>query len=782
MAAVDPSVSANHVAQLMERVKDYLNQLEISYDAQMVDDATDIAREAVAVSMDNVDDARIHARILLSHLLRHRCEHYLDEEVLQEAIDIQRETRALCYKDHPLRDQSCEHLALSLLTRYERGGDVRFLDEAIDLEREALDLRPDMSPFRLMTFGNLAVMLKTRYKCNGDVSFWNEAIDLERTAHHLRPEGDPDRAISCGNLATSLGECYERTGNVDFLYEAIDLEREALKLRPIGHPDRSLSCTNLAFLFTKLYHGTGDITLIDNTIDLEREALSLHPPGHPLRAVSYANLAISLRTRYERTGDDRLIDEAIDLERQALELRPKGHPDRSISCANLAISLRMRYQRFGDDRLLNEAVGFEQEALALRPAGHPLRALSCTNLATSLRTRYESTGVASDSLIDEIIALDREALDLRPKGHPEHIVSCGNLAISLRTCYVHTRDETVLHEIYILADEAYTNTAAHQRWMYLNLLAWVHLQTPSSYYDVSKAIFYLSQSLEDEHDYVLLVVQEIMDLLEIVWNCEELGKHIELTGCYRRLVSLMPLLAHPALAIQRQLRLMKDFNRIGSDAFVNAALAEDSTLGLECLELAQGVIWSQSLHRRNPELEDVPVSLANNLQQLLQAMVAGAAVDSGGRNVQDALHASSSRMYVLLREIRALPGLDRFMLGEAFDTLRSVAANHPVVVLVGAHRHYYAFIIASTLMHGHALLEFDINDEDLSDLSFYSGATKLRRGSDSAGGRLPLDLERLSMKKNTPSRPERLNRYFKNLWLKLVKPVLDYIGLKVNIK
>jgi hypothetical protein len=210
--------------------------------------------------------------------------------------------------------------------------------------------------------------------------------------------------------------------------------------------------------------------------------------------------------------------------------------------------------------------------------------------------------------------------------------------------------------------------------------------------------------------------------------------------------------------------------------------ADASMLGLECLELAQGVIWSQSLHRRDPELAAVPASLAYDLQQLLRSMETGMIAEPGGLTVRDMVHATSSRMYILLREIRALPGLDRFMLGETFGTLRLVAANHPVVVLVGARQHYYALIIASTLVHGHALLEFDINDEDLSDLSFYSGATKLRRGSDSAGDRLPLDLERLSMKKNTPSRPERLNRYFKNLWLKLVKPVLDYIGLKVNVK
>jgi hypothetical protein len=229
---------------------------------------------------------------------------------------------------------------------------------------------------------------------------------------------------------------------------------------------------------------------------------------------------------------------------------------------------------------------------------------------------------------------------------------------------------------------------------------------------------------------------------------------------------------------------MKGCARLGSDAFVNAALAGDCLLGHEVLELAQSVIWSQSLHRRDPQLKNVPEPLASRLQEILHAMATNSAIEShhgeaAARNPHDTLHVHSSWLYVLVQDIRALPGLDRFMLGETFETLCTVASQHPVVVLFGAHGHNYALIIASSLAQGRTLLALDINDEDISDISFQTGATRSCRG-DEASGDLQSATERLSLGKNTPRRSERLHQSLKTLWLRVVKPVLDHLELQVS--
>jgi tetratricopeptide (TPR) repeat protein len=819
--------SSSPTCLLGKRVRRNLKQLQSVHDPQLIEDTIMLAREMFALSSGSGED-RVDACVLLASSLRQRSFHHADDSLLDQIINLEREALGLCPEGHPDRSSYCGNVASSLWMRYSRSGDISFLDESIELQHRALSLRPKGHPDRSVSCGNLAASLTSRYERTGEFSLLDEAIDLEREALDLRPEGHPERSLSCENLAGSLARCYERTGNLSLLNEAINLECEALGLRPKEHPDRSSSCGNLAMLLKTRYERTGDLGLLNEAINLEREALGLCPKGHPDRSASCGSLAASLGARYERTGDIDLLDETIDLEREALDLCPEGHPDRSASCGNLAHTLRTRYKRTGDLGLLDEAINLEREALDLRPEGHTKRSASCGNLAFFLWMRCEHTG--DFGLLDESINLEREALRLRPEGHPDRSLSCenlagsltrrymrskdtcfldealdlqrealnfrpeghsdhsassANLAILLRICYQRTGDVVILHEMFALLHEALTTVHKHEMWRYLADLAWMHLQATSPFYNVNTAIMYLSQSLDNEHDDIRKVVETLADAIDSVWNCEEEGKHIKLINIYQRLVNLLPLVVHPSLGLQPQLQALKGCSHLGSDAFVSATLAGDCSSGLQALELTQSVIWSQSLHRRDPQLKDVPEPLANKLQELLHAIATNSAVEFhhdvfAARNPHDRLHVHSSRMYALMREIRALPGLDRFMLGETFETLCTVASKHPVVVLVGARGCHYALIIAgSSALDRHALLKLDWTDEDANNAPFGNGVARSCRGGE-APGDIQSAVERLSLGKHTPKRSDRLDRSLNALWLKVVKPVVDHLGLRVS--
>jgi hypothetical protein len=280
-------------------------------------------------------------------------------------------------------------------------------------------------------------------------------------------------------------------------------------------------------------------------------------------------------------------------------------------------------------------------------------------------------------------------------------------------------------------------------------------------------------------------VEVILGHIECIWECDAVRKHIQLVTIYQCLVNLMPLLANPALELLPQLRALKNCSRIGSDAFVNGALADNYSSSLETLELAQSVIWSQSLYRRDPQIKDIPELLANKLQHLLQDIAMRSAAESYHRlepaslTPHDTLHMKSSQLHALVQEIRALPGLDRFMRGENFETLRTVANDHPVVVLVGARRHYYALIITSSLGDGHTLLALDIKDQDFNISTLKYDVTQSSRGADTSED-VSSAMERLSLGKSAPTRPGRLIQYFKIQWLRIVRPVFDHLGFKVG--
>jgi tetratricopeptide (TPR) repeat protein len=772
----------SHARELRNRVRMRIRQLDNTYDIQIVDETIILAHEAYELSSESVAD-RIDACMLLAESLRRRLNRHEDDSLLEEMITLGREALTLSPKHHPKRAQSCRGLALSLEKRYQRTGDMGLLDEAIDLERETLDLRPAGHPDRPTSCGNLANSLAIRYDHMGDIGLLNEAIDLEREALDLYPPEHPGRSWSYGSLASSLKKRYQCTGDVSLLDEAIYLQRKGLDLRPLGHPDRSSSCGNLANSLATRYQRTGHVSLLDEAIHLQREALDLRPTGHPDRSTSCGNLANSLLIRYERTGDAGTLVEAIDLQRQALDLCLPGHLDRSSSCGNLAISLLSHYESTSDVHALYEAIDLQRESLDLRPVGHPERSVSCGNLAVLLSVRFKRIG--DDSLLDEVIGLHREALALRPTGHPHRYVSCGSLASSLSTLHKRTGDVALLHESLTLSKEAVTIAPMHAIWSDLHHLTRAHLQSTSPSYDVNKAIFYLSQSLEHDPDDTLVFVISLSFLLDDLWECYLEGKQVQLTTIYQRLVNLLPLLAHPALGLQPQLQALKRSTRLGSDAFVNAILAENCSVGLETLELAQGVIWSQSLHRRYPQLKDVPEHLASKLQNLLRSFVMSSTTqpyytEPKWLTPQDVLHAQSSRAYSVIREIRALPGLSRFMLGETWETLRTAASDHPVVVLVGARGHYCALILAASLSNGHEVLSLDLIDEDLKNLSFTPGSSRARQSAVAIAKETLAEGDRAGFKKTerAPSKP--LDGQLKTLWHKVVKPVLAHLDLEVS--
>jgi hypothetical protein len=822
--------NTNHYRECINRVIGLIEQLFAVFDVELLDEAIGHTCEALVLSRG--DAYRIGACLKLASSLVHLYDHHGDDHsqdhswdkamsmkremlalrpyghpdrvlscsslatslkrgyertnnayLLDESITLAREALALCPKGHSHRALSCVHLASSLRMRYEHTSDNTLLDEVIDLEREALALRPLGNPDRVASCNNLAGSLMLRYNCTGDDRLLDEAIDLERHALTLCPPGDSDHALSCAGLARLLRTRYEGTGDARFLDEAIQLHREVLSLRPQGHPGR-ISGAGLAHSLMASYDRNGDKALLIEVVELEREALSLRPRGHPDRVASCMNLANTLSILCHRTGDEILLNEETDLRHEALALCPKGHANRNWSCALLANSLARRYYRTGDETFLYQALDLQREALALFPREHLGRAWCCNDLADSLMRVSDRTG--NELHLDEAIALQREALTLCPPEHPDRARSCGELAASLNKRYARTGDEALLNEVMILVQEAQISAPEQNMWRYLCRLSWLHLDKNTAFYNVKKAIQCLSRSLAYEVDSIPEAIREIKHILLYIWDhCEVENKHAELADIYQPLISLLPLLANSALEVQPQLQALKGGSHIGSDAFVNAALAEKSSIGLELLELAQGIIWSQGLYHRDPQLRDVPRQLAKDLEDSLRALSVRSALKSDSvaqRSVltfQDILHHHSSRAYGLIRDIRLIPGLDRFMMGETFETLCTSAAHHPVVVLVAGHRLSYAMIIDISQPHGHTLLSLDLTDDDINHLLFTPGARRAQRG-DIVPEDVPVQLGRAAFKKTAPSYSGPFSAQLKTMWRKIVMPVLDCLGLKVR--
>jgi CHAT domain-containing protein/tetratricopeptide (TPR) repeat protein len=606
-------------------------------------------------------------------------------------------------------------------------------------------------------------------------------IRKARKALAARPQGHPDRAMHAQLLGHQLYMRHLQTGDVSLIDECIEAEREALALRPPGHPNRALSCANLGASLTARANQCGDLGLLNEAIELQREALALRPPGHQDRAYSCANLGSSLWTRYEQCGDVGLLDEAIMLEREALALRPPGHPDRALSCGDLGASLGTRYEQCGDVSLLDEAIKLEREALDLRPPGYPNQALSCGNLANSLRTRYQQCGDVG--LLNEAIELQREALALQPQGHPPLSVLCRRLSLFLLDCYSHTKNIAILDEAINLCSDALQHGPSLEAWRSFLCLSQLYMIPNTFYFSLASALGYLNLSFTSEFDNVHAFIHETRINLSRVWDASSVWASdtpLQLCNMYTQLIDRLPLAAGFVLDTSSRLQTLKSTHHIGTDAFVAAILAKQPSQAIEVLDRAHGIVWAQALHQRDPQMEGAPPELAAELVDHLRAIAAPTPTQPAGSSHlvhhQDACHRRNTRIQAILREIRAMPGQERFMLGASYDTLRMAAREHPVIVLVAGRGHAFALIMSNATEDQPHALRLDLTSDDLS---------ALRVSAEQAGLRSRADMRncdsgtRIRYQKTETDDNHKPHRVLREIWRKIIQPILRYLQLEV---
>jgi hypothetical protein len=141
---------------------------------------------------------------------------------------------------------------------------------------------------------------------------------------------------------------------------------------------------------------------------------------------------------------------------------------------------------------------------------------------------------------------------------------------------------------------------------------------------------------------------------------------------------------------------------------------------------------------------------------------------------QDIRHEQNSRIQTLLTEIRTMPGLDRFMLGHTYEQLQETASKHPVVALVAARGQAYALIIPDSEADSPHPLALAITSDKLSSLRDYAARAGLRNGQ--SPDHMDEDA-RLGIVK--PVKKDASVAVLSDLWLHVVKPVLDYLQLQV---
>jgi tetratricopeptide (TPR) repeat protein len=693
-----------------------------------------VGHERRAESLDDLGDA-----------LYHFCRHHEAEATRSDrCIELLREGLLLRPPGHLLRDQSLHHLARSIYGVFLPRLSLDMLMECAYLNREALQLRPPGHPERPNSMNNLANVLMSIIEHTGDVGMQAEMISMHREALRTRPLGHPQRDTSLNNLGISLLTRFELRGGSGDLAECISVLREALSLLPVGHPRRFLTLDNLANALSYRNAYEGHLESLSEAIVLHREGLQLLSTSHPERARLKGNLAVDLLTSLHTEKDGSTIAEAISLLRDAMTFRSFGTRAYAELSVSLAQALEAKFDEDGDIVALSEAVSLHREALRFRVTGNISRLLSLEGLALVL------CKLGSGSW-PEALPLYREARQLCPEGHPAR----ARLLSGMSRCF---------------------------------------LEIGSPFFDLAEGISCLSEAYSDTHSHVsgrLTLAIPDLQRVEAAYSASAEGpeprtdpKNAErVLDLYTQIIGLLPLAANFGLDHNARLQALTGYDAIARDAAARAMLLEIPSQAVTMLEQGRGVFWMQTLHLRTSTFIGVPEDDCQELERMLRLLEHGARrVEARNQStVQYERELEERRqlneaVQALIIKIRGYPGLDRFLLPPAFDTLFSSLPDGFVVIMNVSQLGHHALLLnrATGLATSLAL--------KLSRASFDS--EKLR-------AQLPRDMASVSKYDcENDTRAMRIagirtgcfEDVLSLLWTSAVQPVLDNLRLNASIK
>jgi len=599
--------------------------------------------------------------------------------------------------------------------------DERDLDQALRLFAQLSHAHVDLTPLpvrRLLrpqqdhSGTNLEVLrrlelcddLFAEYQESQDPEVLRAAIAFLDNTRQAFSDADPRAAALAAELRHRLAvdrhDWYRQTGDASALDEAIVLARLSARLADLDHSARITHLSNLSLMLRDRYDSHGLVSDLDEATMVGRAAVALSAEKGLLVPAVAMNLSLSLLSRFRR--DRRLddLDEAVSLMRAAVGDAAPGHY-RGQYLSNLAVALRARYDAVGRVSDLDQAVDAAREAVALTAPGDPAHSRCLSNLAGVLRVRSQITGNVDE--LDAAVETARRSVAATAPSDPDRSRYLSNLAMALRARYDVTVQEGSSAEALTAAgpksagqsidlDEAIAAAAAAvdhtaddhpDRADRLTALASTLLQAGQR--DTATALL-----REAAQHIVSRPAARVAAAQTWAQSAAEIGDFADALAGFTTAINLLPLLATREVTNRdRAFRLSGVLPGLTADAVASALHGGKPLLALELWEQGHGLLLDQELQLRSDlsHLDVAYPALASRLSDIRNALNA-LAPDAQFSNDSRALSGDiDQRMQLahewdeIVRQVRGLPGFEKFLRPPRAEELLAAGADGPVVLI-----------------------------------------------------------------------------------------------------
>ncbi|PSR79875.1 hypothetical protein PHLCEN_2v6863 [Hermanssonia centrifuga] len=721
-------------------------------------------------------------------------------------------------------------LAKPFFSQFSKGGDARDLERTILLQwLSAQALHGEDSDICAVALCSLVFSMECRMTLEPDQGQLDSMISIvEWGFEHCTPI----LAIRCSLVSIYsevLAKGYRLYRSNTNIEQAVQRCREAFAAI---EEDRTFSpVTSFRDLLLRRFEVLHSVDDIIEAVALSYEALSLCPIGDYLtQRKCYQALGNVHFRRFKALLHPADLDEAIKQLQECMKINSADfrEEDKRLDLLRLATFTNERFVAWGDRKDCDESIRLLHEVVDCYSPNDHHHNRAAVLLAQNLAIRGDAEEVRP-------ILYSHSTLQNKP-------IDLCKAAEILRTCFSHRTDElrfideAIQHSEKALTfddDEALALKASHELGLSyaarfeatkdkndaaaavdilvkvveksasnpaLRALVEMHFNPDLPSFDVSSGYRYLDALLDtDEPNPAGLLSFLTNKLLDVDASLENALGHSP--NILVKISRLLPRIAHFALHVESRLSVLRTldvFKRSFAPSAVHrlceAGRVED---GLELLERARGVFWSQALRLRIP-LEEIPATFRDRFYNLSRQieMLSGSFAPLTW-NERDPSHDTQRRRLSnefdqLCAQARAIPGYENFLKPVSIrQRLKEIALNGPVVILFSALNCSYAIIVQ--LDHDGDVKFTRICCEGLAEDALQKLSTGLR--SVSVAGREAIKSRRdfaESAENSSPSleysRGERADRpvgqrtaantILAALWRKVVRPVISKLMLK----
>lgn len=732
----------------------------------------------------------------LSTALRLQYEWTSDTAALDQLVEVNELITQSLSGEHPDRDlhrHNLRNVVAGLVTGPRRPG---LLAHAIPLAREA-----SADPaYRSVFLEPLIACLDELFEHTEDAGVMLELIALDRERVASVPADDPEAGALLGDLGASLRTLALLRGQPQDLAEAVAVGRQAVERCPSDHEHRAscliILCNSLHALFV---HQDRSMETLRESIAVGRQAVAAAPDGHPDRSSCLNGLGIALRTLFEETRELDALHEAVQVSREAVAKAGPDDAKRARYLGNLSAVDQELFKRTRDRQAILEAVTASREAVELSPGDTPQRANRLSDLGNALHILSQGLYFASpedgsapaeapgeaDSApqtddvpaLREAVRVARAAVAAGPRDDADRGGRLSNLSVAARTLFELTGDTAALEEAVQAARNGIAAAAADTTTRATALLSLVRAlaQCPAEP-DVLREMHWCCAELETAATTPRTRVIAHLHLGRAAMSAGRPEAETALAA-YEKAIAWLPEIAPRQLLRPDREYGLSELAGLPAEAASTALHLGRPEHALLLLEHARGLLLREGmggrddlgeLCRADPEAAEEFVRLRDLLNASDQAGVdlyhgnhgsVPAAARHGGRAQRH--RELAERWEGLLDRIRALPGLEGFLLPPTIESLRHRPVGSPVVLINAS-----PFRCDALILSRHAPVRALRLDCDYAELRERARAFQ----------RLPLAAPHTS---TGPSRPDeaRLLIHLAWLWDHIGRPVLAELGL-----